>query len=119
MNIAVKCALPLAAVLLFPAMASASLEAPASSLSEPLRAPDANLVLKFPDRVKLASASIELIDANSRRIATDKPELRGDGTGVNLPLRAPLQPGIYTVKWHATSSDGRVNEGSYDFHVDP
>jgi methionine-rich copper-binding protein CopC len=115
-----KCALPLflAAHLLLPATARASLERLTPSF-EPLRAPDANLVLNFPDEMDVASSRIELIDAHSRHIQTDKPELSDDGKGVNLPLRAPLQPGVYTVKWRATSINGRVDHGSYNFHVDP
>jgi methionine-rich copper-binding protein CopC len=107
------------AIVLLPGMSYASLEASPPLLQDRPEAPDMNLVLTFPGDVDLSGTSIELIDANKRRIPIERPELSDNKTDVNVPLKAPLPPGIYTVRWRALSADGRKSQGSYNFNVDP
>jgi methionine-rich copper-binding protein CopC len=39
--------------------------------------------------------------------------------GLSVPVIGTLQPGIYTVEWHALSTDGHKTTGSYSFTVKP
>lgn len=108
-----------AAFVSLPALAHASLEDARPSYDLTARAPDANLVLTFPIKVDMESSSVEVIDAQNRRVPIDKPQLSDNGTDINVPLRSPLQPGLYTLKWQAVSTDGRRSHGTYNFNVDP
>ena len=107
------------AIVLLPGMSYANLEASVPLFPEYPQAPEMNLVLTFPGDVDLSGTSIELIDAHKRRIPIERPELSDNKTDVNLPLKAPLPPGIYTVRWRALSANGRKSQGSYNFNVDP
>jgi methionine-rich copper-binding protein CopC len=102
-----------------PGLCYANLDPSMPPLLEPQPPLDANLVLTFPADVNIAGTSIELIDVHNRRIATERPEPGDNKTDVNLPLKAPLAPGVYIVKWRALSVDGRERQGSYSFNVDP
>ena len=113
-------ALVSASLLMFiPGISHASLEASVPGLLEPQQPPDANLVLTFPADVDLSETTVEVIDAHSRPVPIDRPELSENKSYVNVPLKAPLPPGVYTVKWRALSVDGRKRQGSYQFNVDP
>jgi methionine-rich copper-binding protein CopC len=100
-------------------MSHANLEVSVPSFQEYPQVPEMNLVLTFPADVDLSGTSIELIDAHKRRIPIERPELSDNKTDVNVPLKAPLSPGLYTVRWRALSADGHKSQGSYNFNVDP
>jgi methionine-rich copper-binding protein CopC len=47
-----------------------------------------------------------------------KPDPR-NAKRLSVGLRQPVAPGVYTVIWHAFSSDGHRTQGSYRFSVGP
>ena len=113
------CALVSASLVVMPGISHASLDPSMPALFEPQQPQDTNLVLTFPADVNLAGTTIEVIDAHSRQVPIEQPELSDNKTDVNVPLKAPLAPGVYTVKWRALSTDGRERKGSYRFNIDP
>jgi methionine-rich copper-binding protein CopC len=57
-------------------------------------------------------------DASGQQV--DRKDIRVDGDPHRLAVGlAPLQPGQYTVNWHATSVDTHKTEGSYNFTIAP
>ncbi len=109
----------IAALNILPGVANASLETSVPLSEQAQEEQDANLTLKFPIGVVLAETKIEVLDARSRKVAIETPQPGGTDADVNVPLREPLQPGVYTVKWRGMSSAGQRVQGSYNFNVDP
>jgi methionine-rich copper-binding protein CopC len=109
----------ISAALLAPTTTLARLDPSMPSTAELQRPPDANLVLTFPGDIDVAGAEIKIVDEHSNVVPIERPQLSNDKTAVNVPLKAPLPPGVYTVKWRGKTMDGRRRKGSYRFHVDP
>jgi methionine-rich copper-binding protein CopC len=72
--------------------------------------------LTFLQRVDPAALSIEVTDAQRRKIPADEPAAKGKvGT---LTFREPPANGTYTVTYRVVSLDGHPVQGSYKFTVD-
>lgn len=106
-----------AAALLLPAAANASLENKIPLYGPATSVPDANLILTFPADVDLSGTKVELLDSHMQSIPIEKLEFSGSKADVSVPLRKPLIPGVYTVNWLARAVDGRESHGSYSFDV--
>lgn len=85
-------------------------------------------VTTAPSRVSIVfSESIDphfsgIIVENAKVERTDDGGSKADPRNVkrlSVGLRQPVAPGVYTVIWHAFSSDGHRTQGSYRFSVGP
>jgi len=84
----------------------------------PMDSVAANLVLVFSDVVDLQASLVEVRDDNNRLVDTGKLRFGENGIDVEVPLKAPLPSGNYTIKWRAVSADGRESIGGYAFTID-
>jgi copper transport protein len=73
------------------------------------------IVLRFDQGVQAFGNSIQVYTATGR-VVSKQAASGSDGLELIAPLRR-LPRGAYTVRWHATSSDGHVISGVYTFGV--
>ncbi|PZM07981.1 copper resistance CopC family protein [Rhizobium tubonense] len=106
-------------LILIPTAARASLEPATIALDNAPESEGANVVLMFATGVNLAASTIEVIDSEKHQIQIDAPELGENGMDVNIQLHGPLPPGIYTIRWRAFSTDGRLSQGNSTFDIEP
>ena len=59
--------------------------------------------------------SIIVSDSHGKKVSTGRVAI--SGTKISIALKAPLNPGKYTVKYRVVSADGHVVSGSYTFTV--
>jgi copper transport protein len=71
--------------------------------------------IRFDQRVKALSNSIEVVDARGHRVSGTSRSAP-DTRKIFVPLRT-LPRGAYTVRWHAISGDGHVVSGVFTFGV--
>lgn len=103
----------------FPSHADASIEPLVMTFEAAPQVKTGNLVLVFPVAIKLDSARIEIFDGHKKKVQIERLEPGRSDIEVNVPLKTPLSPGIYTVKWRAVSVGGKRVRGAYNFNVDP
>ena len=75
------------------------------------------VTLKFNERLEPSFSSAIIRDAAGKQV--DKADAhvdKSDRTVVRVSL-PPLEPGVYTVKWHAMSSDTHKVNGNFTFKV--
>ena len=77
------------------------------------------LRLWFSEPLEAAFSSVEVADADGRRVETLRPVVEAaDKLLLRVPL-AKLAPGRYTVVWRAVSVDTHVSSGRFVFSVAP
>ena len=76
--------------------------------------------LTFTGPVNVATASVEMLTADSKPIALDSLRAVVDSPRVAV-ARVPgtLAGGTYTVKWNAVAADGAKGSGSFSFMYMP
>jgi putative copper resistance protein D len=74
------------------------------------------LSLSFTQKLEPAFSSVEVSDANGKRVELGKPSINASVMRVGLKQ---LSPGTYRVRWHALSVDTHTTEGSFTFQVGP
>ena len=78
------------------------------------------LILHFTEAVEPAFTGVVLKTAAGAVVATGAAKTAApDPSTLNVPIAAPLGPGLYHVDWHALATDGHKTTGSYDFTVTP
>lgn len=76
-----------------------------------------NLDLLFSEEIsgKLSGAVVKGADGKPIPVTTMTEK---DGKGLMVMMKAPLNPGAYSVDWHAVASDdGHRTSGTYSFTV--
>lgn len=106
-----------AAFMTFSPIAQAKLENLQSLQQTPLEVTGAKLSLVFSGTVDVASSSVDIRDERGRRVEIGRLKLDDNGSNLDIPLGSALKPGIYTISWHATSTNGLVSVGSYSFVI--
>lgn len=82
-----------------------------------LAAPPSELLLRFSERVDLASVKITMKTVAGARVGTGRPRLATDGVEVTVPLAQP-GPAVYLLGWEAFSAvDGHGSSGEFAFAV--
>ncbi|HST75230.1 MAG TPA: copper homeostasis periplasmic binding protein CopC [Acetobacteraceae bacterium] len=84
-----------------------------------VRTAPAQVEITFSEAVEPRFSDITVHDASGRQV--DRKDVHvsaSDAHRLTVGLEA-LQPGQYTVNWHATSVDTHKTEGSYSFTVAP
>jgi methionine-rich copper-binding protein CopC len=96
------------------ALAHAFLDHAEPSVGSTVAAAPRELALSFTENLEPAFSTVQVNDANGARV--DQSKARASGSIMRIGLK-PLQPGTYTVHWHALSVDTHKTEGSFSFHV--
>jgi methionine-rich copper-binding protein CopC len=100
------------------AEAHARLRSSDPAANSTLRQRPAALRLVFSEPVVAAFSGLRLADAAGRPVQAGRSGVDPkDRRALVLPLKAPLAPGQYTVRWHAVTSDTHRVEGGYGFRV--
>ena len=72
--------------------------------------------LTFSGTIDVSKASVELIGADSARIAVEPLQAVTDSARVAVSkVVGSLQSGTYTVRWKAVAADGAAGSGSFTF----
>lgn len=109
--------LALVATLAWPAAASAhaTLKRATPSFRERLTSAPARVVLRFDQGVRAFGNAIQVYTPSGQVVSREARSGSG-GRALIAPLDR-VRRGAYTVRWHATSSDGHVVSGVYTFGV--
>ena len=100
-----------------PALAHALLRAAEPAVGSTVGHAPQDLSLTFSESVEPAFCRVTVTNAAGARM--EAGPLHGDPANARrllLPLK-PLPPGVYTVNWHATSTDTHRTEGRFQFTV--
>ena len=74
--------------------------------------------LIFSETVVAKFSGLDLMDEAGKKVATGAPTTDPTDTKqLIVPLPAPLNPGKYTVNWHAVSEDTHRVKGQYSFTI--
>jgi methionine-rich copper-binding protein CopC len=88
---------------------------PASGSSSPT--PPQQVAITFTEGIEPDFSTIEVQTAAGAHVEDGKPHVApGDNTQFIIGLK-PLQPGVYTVTWHATAVDTHRSQGNFTFTV--
>jgi copper resistance protein C len=114
--------LVLAAMLLLaapPAFAHAMLRAADPAVGSTVKSAPKEVTLTFSESVDPSLSHVEVTDAQGARV--DTGSLRLDPANPNRLVVAlkPLIAGIYTVTWHAVSTDTHKTQGKFTFTMTP
>jgi methionine-rich copper-binding protein CopC len=101
-----------------PAGAHPTLKSASPAADIPSTSPPAEIKLEFSEGVIAKFSGLELKDERGKTIATGvamaDPK---DKKRLVVPVRAPLNPGRYTVKWQVVSEDTHRMQGQYSFRI--
>lgn len=73
----------------------------------------------FSEAVEPAFSSVQVLDAEGRRVDTAKAQADADDPKLLHVALARLGPGDYTAVWRIVSVDTHVSQGRFAFHVVP
>ena len=114
--------LPLAALPLLlapPALAHAFLRGASPAVGSRVRSAPAEVTIRFTEGVEPDFSTVAVTGAAGTRVDSGRVHLGpGGSTSLVAPLK-PLKPGVYTVEWHATSTDTHKTSGRFTFTVAP
>lgn len=80
----------------------------------------ASIRIEFTERLVAKFSGIELLDARNQVVPVGPSEaLAGNSKILVAPIKSKLDPGDYTVVWHAVAADTHRVEGRYTFHIKP
>ena len=101
------------------AFAHAHLKSASPAVNSTVQAVPKQVSLGFTEGLEPLFSTIEVDDQNGARVDSGTPSLApDDNKQFTVPVK-PLQPGVYTVVWHATSVDTHKTEGKFQFTVAP
>ncbi len=100
------------------ASAHAFLNTASPAVGSTVSQPPSQVLINFTEGVEPRFSSITVRNAQGAQMQTGKPHLEGGDAHLAVALR-PLQPGTYTVIWHATATDTHKTEGKFTFTLAP
>jgi methionine-rich copper-binding protein CopC len=75
---------------------------------------------ELTERRVLKFSGIELLNASNQAVPVGPSEALAGNTKVLVPpIKSKLDPGDYTVLWHAVAADTHRVEGRYMFYIKP
>jgi len=98
-----------------PALANAHLTKSSPANGAKIKSPH-RVVLTFSEALEPAFSGALLLDKDGRNLSGEPVKVSGR---VMTLSPAPLDPGQYTVSWHAVGHEGRRQEGRINFTVRP
>ena len=102
-----------AALTAAPAWAHTRLVSSTPAQGQPAEAP-AQVVLVFSDPVQAGLSALSVRDDDGVEHVAGSPAPGGDDASVAQALRAPLEPGTYTVAYRVLAGDGHPVTGSFE-----
>jgi copper resistance protein C len=69
--------------------------------------------------VNLKFSGIKVTGPKKEDVKLGKPMLMDGDKTLMVPVSGTLEPGAYTIEWHALSNDGHKTNGSIGFSVKP
>ena len=99
------------------ALAHAQLRFTAPAAGSTVQTAPGEVVVNFSDALESAFSSLAVRDAAGKRVDNADSHLdQNDKTTMRVSL-PPLQQGVYTVDWHAVSTDTHRVNGTFTFRV--
>ena len=77
------------------------------------------LDLTFTEDVNLKFTGVKITGPDKAAVPTGDAVLTDKDTTLMVPISGTLAAGVYTVAWHALSTDGHKTNGTYKFTVKP
>lgn len=103
-----------------PGLAHAHLKAAVPAVNGTVPTGPTELELTFSEGIELKFTGVKITGPGKAAVPTGAATLGTTGdTTLVVPVAPPLQPGSYTVAWHALSTDGHKTSGTYSFAVRP
>lgn len=103
-----------------PAFAHAHLKSATPPVNGTVATAPTELDLVFSEGLNLKFTGAKLAGADKKAVPTGDASLgTGGDTTLVVPVTAALDAGVYTVSWHALSTDGHKTTGTYKFTVKP
>lgn len=101
-----------------PAFAHAHLKSAVPPENGRVSTSPSELDLHFTEGLNLRFTGVSVKGPHNAKVTTGKAKLKsGDDQTLTVPVTKTLEPGKYTVSWHALSKDGHKTKGSYGFAV--
>jgi len=101
------------------AFAHAQLEKATPSVGGAVASPS-EIRLKFSEGIEPRFSGIALTAAGGAAVPLGQSKVEGDDKSVLVaPITKALAPGVYTVHWHAVSTDTHHTQGDFAFTVKP
>ena len=102
-----------------PALAHAHLQSATPAGGSTVATAPAEIDLTFSEAVELKFTGAEVTGPGKAAVKTGAASLAAGNRTVKIPVEGSLAPGVYTVAWHALSTDGHKTKGSYSFTLKP
>jgi methionine-rich copper-binding protein CopC len=100
-----------------PAFAHAHLKSAYPAVNSVVTTAPTELDLTFTEGVNLKFTGVKLIGPDKKAVAIGDGMLMGGDAMFMVPISGTLAAGVYTVVWHALSTDGHKTNGTYTFTV--
>ncbi len=101
-----------------PAYAHAFLKTASPAVGSTLPQAPAAVTITFTEGVEPLFSTITVKDSSGGQVDDGHVHAAGDETHLAIGLKT-LLPGIYTVAWHATSTDAHKTSGKFNFTIKP
>jgi methionine-rich copper-binding protein CopC len=101
------------------AFAHAHLTSATPAAGSTITAAPTELDLTFSEDVNLKFTGVIVTGPKKTVVKTGQAMLMSGNTKLMVPIEGTLDPGIYTVAWHALSTDGHKTNGTYSFTLKP
>lgn len=76
--------------------------------------------LTFSEPVTIAFTGAEIADSRGHLFPAGKAMIAmGSKDTIEVPLKESLNPGAYTVRWHAVADDSHRSSGKFAFSIRP
>jgi copper resistance protein C len=88
--------------------------------NETLEISPTTIQIEFTERPVPKFSGIGLLDARGQTVPVGPSEVLSSNSKVLIAsIKSKLDPGDYTVVWHAVAADTHRVEGRYTFHIKP
>ena len=102
-----------------PALAHAHLQSATPAEGSTVATAPTEIDLTFSEAVELKFTGVDMTGPGKAVVKTGAATLAAGNRTLKVPLEGTLAAGVYTVAWHALSSDGHKTKGSYSFTLKP
>ena len=101
------------------AFAHAHLKSATPAVGSTVTTAPSELDLTFTEGVNLKFTGVKVTGPNKAAVQTGDATLMDGDVTLMVPISGALGRGLYTVAWHALSTDGHKTNGTYTFTVKP
>ena len=101
------------------AFAHAHLKTAQPAAGSTVTAGPSQLDLTFTEGVNLKFTGVKVTGTSKAAVKTGHASLKNGDVTLVVPISQTLHAGVYTVTWHALSTDGHKTKGTYKFTVKP